>query len=83
VLAVLAVPSAQAGERLAPVGILKDHRGRRSAVVPAQIFTSLREAGDFRRLDLAHDVATGLILLVVAISDASFLWHRLIALKAE
>jgi ribose/xylose/arabinose/galactoside ABC-type transport system permease subunit len=30
----------------------------------------------------AHDVATGLILLVVAISDAPFLWHRLIALKA-
>ena len=29
----------------------------------------------------AHDLATGLILLVVAISDASFLWHRLIALK--
>jgi ribose/xylose/arabinose/galactoside ABC-type transport system permease subunit len=30
----------------------------------------------------AHDVATGLILLAVAISDAPFLWHRLIALKA-
>jgi ribose/xylose/arabinose/galactoside ABC-type transport system permease subunit len=31
----------------------------------------------------AHDLATGLILLAVAISDASFLWHRLIALKAH
>jgi ribose/xylose/arabinose/galactoside ABC-type transport system permease subunit len=30
----------------------------------------------------AHDVATGLILLAVAISDTPFLWHRLIALKA-
>jgi ribose/xylose/arabinose/galactoside ABC-type transport system permease subunit len=29
----------------------------------------------------AHDVATGLILLAVAISDAPFLWYRLIALK--
>jgi hypothetical protein len=71
-----------AGERLAPVGILKDPRGRRSAVVPAQIFTSLRKVGNFRKLDLARDVATGFILLVVAISDAPFLRHRLIALKA-
>ena len=31
----------------------------------------------------AHDVATGLILLAVAISDTPFLWHRLIALKAH
>ena len=31
----------------------------------------------------AHDLATGLILLAVAISDASFLWHRLIALNAH
>jgi ribose/xylose/arabinose/galactoside ABC-type transport system permease subunit len=31
----------------------------------------------------AHDVVTGLILLAVAISDAPFLWHRLIALKAN
>jgi ribose/xylose/arabinose/galactoside ABC-type transport system permease subunit len=31
----------------------------------------------------AHDLATGLILLAVAILDASFLLHRLIALKAH
>jgi ribose/xylose/arabinose/galactoside ABC-type transport system permease subunit len=31
----------------------------------------------------AHDLATGLILLAVAISDAPFLWHRLIALRAR
>jgi ribose transport system permease protein len=30
----------------------------------------------------AHDLATGFILLAVAISDASFLWHRLIAFNA-
>jgi ribose/xylose/arabinose/galactoside ABC-type transport system permease subunit len=31
----------------------------------------------------AHDLATGLILLAVAISDAPFLLHRLIAVKAR
>jgi hypothetical protein len=31
----------------------------------------------------AHDLATGLILLAVAISDASFVRHRLIALNAH